>query len=82
VDGTNLVSRTWPRVAAVAERLWSKDGVNNLPNLVNRMDIHRCRLLKRKIGAQPPNGPSFCKWEYEVSYAPPYEIEMDMYNKN
>ncbi|CAF4188214.1 unnamed protein product, partial [Rotaria sp. Silwood2] len=45
VDGTNSLSRLWPRVSAVAERLWSSIDVNNPEDAQFRLDVHRCRML-------------------------------------
>ncbi|CAF2080070.1 unnamed protein product [Rotaria magnacalcarata] len=53
VDGTNLLARLWPKTAAVAERLWSAASVNNSEDAQFRLDVHRCRLLRRGIPAQP-----------------------------
>ncbi|CAF1621145.1 unnamed protein product [Rotaria magnacalcarata] len=53
VDGTNLLARLWPKTAAVAERLWSAASVNNSKDAQFRLDVHRCRLLRRGIPAQP-----------------------------
>ncbi|CAF1110759.1 unnamed protein product [Rotaria sordida] len=53
VDGTNLLSRFWPKAAAVAERLWSAASINNSEDAQFRLDVHRCRLLRRGIPAQP-----------------------------
>lgn len=65
-DDTNVISRTWPRTSAVAERLWSgldykhppKDPVTT--HVRQRIEEHTCRMLRRGIAAEPPNGPGFC----------------------
>jgi len=46
VDGVNLMSRTWPRAAVVAERLWSSASARDLESMKERLEEHRCRMLK------------------------------------
>lgn len=52
-DGTNILSRLWPRASAVAERLWSPSSVNDTDSAAFRLDQQRCRMLRRGIPAQP-----------------------------
>ena len=59
VDGSNSVSRLWPRASAVAERLWSDKSVNDVEEAKFRLDEFRCRLLRRGIEAAPIFN-SFC----------------------
>lgn len=56
----HLISRIWPRAAAVAERLWSAQSVTDKGDANKRMEEHACRLNRRGIEAQPPTGPGFC----------------------
>ncbi len=59
VDETNIQQRIWPRACAAAEILWSgKDSADG----ENRLEEHVCRLKKRGVPAQPPNGPAFCPY--------------------
>ncbi|CAF2083000.1 unnamed protein product [Rotaria magnacalcarata] len=53
VDGTNILARLWPKASAVAERLWSAASGNKSEDAQFRLDVHRCRLLRRGIPAQP-----------------------------
>jgi len=59
VDETNLISRTWPRGGAVAERLWSAEGVRDIASATARLGDQRCRMLARGLPAGPL-GPSYC----------------------
>eukprot|EP00069_Balaena_mysticetus_P018650 bmy_11586T0 len=53
VDATNLTPRLWPRASAVGERLWSHKDVRSLEDAYRRLTIHRCRMLRRGIAAEP-----------------------------
>ncbi|XP_053265041.1 beta-hexosaminidase subunit beta isoform X1 [Podarcis raffonei] len=53
VDATNLTPRLWPRASAVGERLWSSKNVTDIEDAYNRLNEHRCRMLRRGIAAQP-----------------------------
>lgn len=55
----NIHSRIWPRASATAERLWSKN-IANMDEVKRRLEEHTCRMNKRKIPAQPPNGADYC----------------------
>ena len=48
VDGSNVISRTWPRASAVAERLWSAQNVTSVSDAQGRIEEQRCRMLKYK----------------------------------
>jgi len=74
VDGTNLLSRSWPRASAVGERLWSSQNVTDVKDATTRIHNQRCRMIRRQIPAEPASGPSFCDQEYVNIYAPPYDI--------
>lgn len=52
-------SRIWPRASAAAERLWTGSAQDE--GLArHRLEEHACRMNRRNISAQPPNGPGFC----------------------
>ncbi|VDD80439.1 unnamed protein product [Mesocestoides corti] len=45
VDGTNLISRSWPRGAVVAERTWSPASIKDVDDMRTRLRNYRCFLL-------------------------------------
>ncbi|XP_037579682.2 beta-hexosaminidase subunit alpha-like [Dermacentor silvarum] len=59
IDGTNLISSTWPWASAVAEALWSPKRQTDVLGVEDRLAQMRCLMLKRGFAAQPV-GPGFC----------------------
>ncbi|XP_077491362.1 beta-hexosaminidase subunit alpha-like isoform X3 [Amblyomma americanum] len=66
VDGTNLISRTWPRACAPAEKLWSPASVNKPEKASARFEEQRCRMLRRGLNVEPANGPGVCECDYVI----------------
>lgn len=74
VDGSNVHATVWPRAAAAAERLWSYNaagGNSSAWGVEDRLQMFRCLLLRRGIGAGPvwgpiarsaPNAPTSCRY--------------------
>lgn len=59
-DRTNLIPRTWPRAALVAEKLWSSaSDTASVEGVPSRLDEQRCRLLARGYDVEPLL-PSYC----------------------
>lgn len=49
VDGSNIIQRLWPRVGAVAERLWSPMDTVDEVDAEQRLRGFRCSLVARGI---------------------------------
>lgn len=68
VDVTNAVAKTWPLAAAVAERLWADESVQDVDEARERLHHFRCKLIYSGIQAAPL-GPGFC--HEKVTDVPP-----------
>ena len=53
VDASDLAQTVWPRLAEVAERLWSPRSANDTQSALPRLHSFRCLLNKRGIAAAP-----------------------------
>ena len=69
VDGSDIEQTIWPRMAAIAERLWSPQHVNDTTAAEPRYAYFRCLLNQRGVAAAPvnnaegrqsPSGPGSC----------------------
>ncbi|KAK6012759.1 hypothetical protein OSTOST_22066 [Ostertagia ostertagi] len=69
VDGTNFMTRMWPRASAVAERLWSDPAqTKSHDDAWPRLHEFRCRMMNRGFAAAPPNAPDYCPFEWDPIY--------------
>jgi hexosaminidase len=50
VTEVSIDSRIWPRMAAIAERLWSPREVRDVPDMYRRLDVMRWRLEALGLG--------------------------------
>ncbi|XP_064488150.1 beta-hexosaminidase subunit alpha-like isoform X2 [Ornithodoros turicata] len=66
VDASNLISRTWPRASAVAERLWSPASARKVAEATPRFKNLRCLMLKRGLTPEPQEGSGFCPCDHLV----------------
>jgi hexosaminidase len=60
VNEYSIMPRVWPRASAVAEKLWSAQYVNDTEAAKPRLQEQACRMNRRGIAAQPPNGSGVC----------------------
>ncbi|EFA84209.1 beta-N-acetylhexosaminidase [Heterostelium album PN500] len=62
MDSSDIFSKIWPKAAAAAERLWSDASVDDVDEVVPRLERFRCHMIYRGIESAPlnstsPNGP-------------------------
>jgi len=55
VDTSDIQNTIWPRLAAIAERLWSPRNINDPLQAESRYSAFRCLLNRRGVGAAPYN---------------------------
>lgn len=74
VDGTNVLSRTWPRASAVAERLWSDKSVRSTVTALPRLNEWRCQMTSRGLPAEPNLSNINREGYHQFGYCPePYD---------
>eukprot|EP00438_Fugacium_kawagutii_P012779 Skav223623 [mRNA] locus=scaffold3504:38432:54844:- [translate_table: standard] len=77
-DPSDLEFTVWPRLAAIAERLWSDRLVNSTAEAEPRLEAFRCQLLSRGVhsgvvggsGRAAPPGPGSCAQKGSGQVAP------------
>lgn len=55
VDASDVQQTVWPRLAAIAERLWSPREYNSTTKALPRIEYFRCLLNRRGIESSPVN---------------------------
>lgn len=65
VDSVSIEGRTWPRAAAVGERLWSSKSVVDTVDAKKRLIDFSCSLKRRGVHSSPIF-PNYCPTEEEL----------------
>ncbi|CAG2170408.1 unnamed protein product [Oppiella nova] len=66
INAANLISRTWPRASATAERLWSPKSFNSTEKAAKRFHRQNCLMIERGLRVQPNEGPGYCQCDYAL----------------
>jgi len=53
VDGSDIQQTVWPRLGAIAERLWSPRTLRDTDVALPRLHSFRCLLVQRGVAAAP-----------------------------
>merc|ERR1712146_99936 len=53
VDASDIEQTVWPRMSAIAERLWSPREITDKNDALSRIENFRCLLNRRGIRAAP-----------------------------
>jgi hexosaminidase len=66
VDDTNFNARVYPRLLAVAERLWSPQNIKDVTTALPRIDHMGCQIMLKRGIPVPPVQPGYCnKMKYK-----------------
>ena len=60
INEHNVLPTTFPRVSAVAERLWSDKAHRDTNEARPRIEEHNCRMIYRGVEARPANSYGLC----------------------
>lgn len=82
VDSSNLLTRTWPRAAAFAERFWSSKQTRNTEYATRRLEEQRCRMIKRGLVVEPVSGSGYCDDEPKPRYSPRFDADSSAVRRN
>jgi len=63
VDQANLQATVYPRLSAVAERLWSPQTTTDINDAKARLTSHRCRIVQRGFKSAAIQ-PDYCSIQY------------------
>jgi len=64
IDDEVYEERLWPRMSAIAERLWSPQYINNVKWMQKRLSLFRCNIFIKRGFKASPIEPDFCIYSF------------------
>jgi hexosaminidase len=60
IDPLTYEGQVWPRLSAVAERLWSRKEISSITDAFPRLQRHRCNVFVKRGIRSVPLRPQYC----------------------